>query len=129
MQYLVRLISSEQHHISRDELMRRIRETGSDRYDPNKDQIFPDFYGKYDVDFFAMPCEGDNLDNVISQMAQEFPAKTMGDRGESVHPDIAIVYDATQCEMIKNVYDELETSDCYSFRHDPKHALVEVRAL
>ena len=50
---LIRLISSKDHDISRDELVEIIRRTGTDRYDADRKHIFYDHYGKHDFDFFA----------------------------------------------------------------------------
>ena len=125
----MRLVSSKDHGMSRDELIKTIESTGSDRYDNARPQQFNDFYDKHDVHFFAELVTADSLERELSRMVREFPAKTKGDRGRAVIPDIAIIYDADKCEMITNVYDELDTSDCYRFSGKPIDALKEVRAL
>jgi len=127
--YLIRLISSEDHSISRDKLIDLIKKTGTDRYDPQREQIFNHFYGKHDVHFFADRTDEENYEGTLQENIKKLPSRTKGDRGKAVTPDIAIVYDASKCEMIMNVYDDHETSDCYRFIGNPKDALIEVRKI
>lgn len=124
---LMRVISSADHDISQDKLVQIVKDTGIDRYNSARKQQFDHFYGKHRVDFFAEPVSEENLETELQRMIREFPGKTIGDRGRAVAPDVAIIYDADRCEMIYNVYDELETSDCYRFIGSPKDALIEVR--
>lgn len=126
-QYLVRLIASSEHEIPRSQLVETIRKTGKDYYDPKRSQLFSDYYGKYQVDFFAERAEAVKLETKIAEMRSTFPDKSLGDRGRSVNPDIAVIYDASKCEMIKHVYPGSADSDCYRFIGEPKDALVEVR--
>lgn len=129
LKYLIRLVSSVDHNMTRDELVKIIKKTGTDRYDPDRKQIFDHFYGKHDVHFFAEKTGKDDYDLVLKEMIEKFPGRTKGDRGVAVIPDIAIIYDATKCRMIMNVYDDHETSDCFQFINTPKEALIEVRKL
>lgn len=127
--YLLRLLSSEDHNVTTDELIARIKEIGTDRYDPERKQIFDHYYGKHDVHFFAEKTKNDDIEPVLKEMIQKFPIRTKGDRNKAIIPDIAIIYDASKCEMIMNVYDDHETSDCFRFKTSPKEALIEVRKL
>ncbi|MCA9309540.1 hypothetical protein KC973_04115 [Candidatus Saccharibacteria bacterium] len=129
LKYLIRLISSEDHDISRDELVELIKETGTDRYDPDRKQVFDHFYGKHNVHFFAEKTDSDDYESLLQESITRLPERTKGDRGKAVFPDIAIVYDAAKCEMIMNVYDDHEASDCFRFKGNPRDALVEVRKL
>lgn len=128
-QYIVRLVSSEDHDLSRKELSKIIRETGRDRYDEKRKQMFDDFYGKHQVDFFGTIVEATDLDKQIKHMQQAFGGKTLGDRGKHVTPDIAIIYNANGCNMIQHVYEDRLTSDCFQFVGSAKNALEEVREL
>lgn len=127
--YLIRVLSSKDHDMSQDELITLIKKTGTDRYNPERKQIFNDFYGKHDVHFFADRTADEDYEDKLTEVIRLFPKRTKGDRNVAVIPDIAIIYDASKCEMIMNVYDDHETSDCFRFKSIPKDALIEVRKL
>lgn len=127
--YLLRLVSSDDHNCSAGELVELVKTHGTDRYKTDKKQIFDDFYAQHSVDFFAERVGESSLENALTRMAKDFPQKTLGDRAQAIHPDVAIVYDASKCKMIKNVYDGNEESDCYQFVTTPLDALIEVRTL
>lgn len=126
---LIRLISSNDHNISRDELVKIIKDTGTDRYDANRQHIFYDFYGKHDFDFFAEKSTTKNLEQDIEESVKLFPTRTKGDRGYEVHPDIIIIYDADKCDEIDGVYDYKSGSDCFKCKVSPLDALLEVRSI
>lgn len=128
-QYIIRLISSADHNIPKAKLLQIIKETGRDRYDEGRKQLFDDFYANHGVDFFGTAVSGDQLDAQIARLAQEFAQKTANDRSRAIVPDIAIVYDAKHCQMITDVYDDNTESDCYRFVGDPTDALHEVREI
>ncbi len=128
-QYIVRLISSEDHDMPKQELIKQIRETGRDRYDVNRKPIFDDFYGKYKVDFFGTLVEATDLNKSISKMKNEFAEKTHGDRDRKITPDIALIYKADRCRMVQRVYEDQLASDCFQFLGNPKEALEEVREI
>lgn len=127
--YLIRVLSSKQHNMSADELIEVIKTTGTDRYDQNRKQIFDHFYGKHDVHFFAEKATEADFEEKLKETIERFPERTKGDRGVAVVPDIVIIYDASKCKMIMDVYDDHKTSDCYQFMTNPKAALIEVRAI
>ncbi|MCL0138145.1 hypothetical protein M2T37_28090, partial [Klebsiella pneumoniae] len=60
--YLLRVISSSDHDLSKDQLIDLIQKTGSDRYDKTRKQMFDGFYSQYNVDFFAVSADESNLD-------------------------------------------------------------------
>ncbi len=115
--------------MSRDALVSLIWGTGTDRYDKNRKQMFDDFYGKHNLDFFGTETNSQKLEDYINEQVSKFPERTFGDRGARVIPDIVVLYQADKCEMIKNVYDYQEHSDCYRFLTSPKDALYEVREI
>lgn len=115
--------------MSKDDLVARIKETGTDRYDKSRKQMFDDFYRKHELDFFGSEVDALKLEDFVQEQAGKFPERTFGDRGVRVKPDIAILYAADKCKMIKNVYDYQEHSDCYQFLTNAKDALYEVRVL
>lgn len=128
-QYIVRLISSGDHDISKQQLIKQIKKTGRDRYDTNRKQIFDDFYAKHNVDFFGTLVGVSDLNKSINKLKREFSTKTLGDREKQIQPDIAIVYRAEKCRMVQHVYGGRPTSDCYQFIADPRETLVEVREI
>jgi hypothetical protein len=112
--------------MSRGDLISMIQEIGTDRYDVNRKQIFDAFYQHHHIDFFGTVVTDDQIDAKIPELKKEFVAKTEGDRAEAVTPDIAIIYDADQCEMVENVYEGVKESDCFRFKVSAKDALKEV---
>ncbi len=128
-QYIVRLISSRDHDISNQEILAHIKKVGKDRYDPERKQIFDDFYGKHNLDFFGTIVEAAELEDYLAKMKKDFGNKTMGDRNKRVVPDIALIYKANHCQMIQHVYEDRLTSDCFHFIGDAKDALEEVREI
>ena len=126
---LIRLISSQDHDISRDELIEIIKNTGTDRYDADRQHIFYDHYGKHDFDFFAGSSTTDSLEADIKEAVELFPSRTKGDRGYEVHPDIVVIYDGDKCTELDGVYDYNSGSDCYKCKVSPLDALLEVRLI
>ena len=126
---LIRLISSKDHDISRDELVEIIRRTGTDRYDADRKHIFYDHYGKHDFDFFAEKSSTKTLEKDIKEAVKLLPSRTKGDRGYEVNPDIVIIYDGDKCIELDGVYDYKSGSDCYKCKISPLDALIEVRTI
>jgi hypothetical protein len=126
---LIRLISSQDHDISRDELIKIIQETGTDRYNSDRKHIFHDHYGKHDFDFFAGASTADSLEKDLEEAVKLLPSRTKGDRGYEVVPDIAIIYDGNKCIELDGIYDYKSGSDCYKCKVSPLDALLEVRPL
>lgn len=126
---LIRLISSNDHNISRDELVEIIRSTGTDKYDKNRKHVFYNFYGKHDFDFFAGKSSVKTLEKDIEEAVKLLPSRTKGDRGYEVNPDIIIIYDSSKCNELDGVYDYKSGSDCFKFISNPLDALIEVRVL
>ena len=126
---LIRLISSQDHDISRDELVKIILTTGTDRYNPDRKHIFYSHYGKHDFDFFAGASTVDSLEKDLEEAVRLLPSRTKGDRGYEVVPDIAVIYDGDRCIELDGVYDYKSGSDCYKCKISPLDALLEVRPL
>ena len=126
---LIRLISSKDHDIPRDELIETIRKIGTDRYDPKRKHVFYDYYGKHDFDFFAQKSTTETLEADIKEAVSLLPERTKGDRGYAVIPDIVIIYDGEKCIELDGVYDYKSGSDCYKCKTSPLDALLEVRGL
>ncbi len=126
---LIRLISSKDHDISRDELVEMINGTGTDIYDPERKHIFHDFYGKHDFDFFAGKSSIETLESDIEEAVRLLPSRTKGDRGYEVKPDIVIIYDGDKCTELDGIYDYKSGSDCFKCKISPLDALLEVRII
>lgn len=126
---LIRLISSKDHDITRDNLIEIIKNTGTDRYDQKRQHIFYDHYGKHDFDFFAGQSSTETLEDDIIEAVRLLPSRTKGDRGYEVNPDIVIINDGDKCTELDGVYDYKSGSDCFKCKISPLDALIEVRAL
>jgi hypothetical protein len=126
---LIRLISSKDHNISHDELIEKIKNTGTDWYDPKRKHLFHDFYGRHDFDFFAQKSIIETLEADIQEAVKLFPDRTKGDRRYAVVPDIVIIYDGEKCAELDGVYDYKSGSDCFKCKTSPKDVLLEVRVI
>lgn len=126
---IVRLISSKDHAMNKEELLKTIRQTGTDRYDTKRKPIFDGFYSQHKIDFFGTVVERDKLDSAVSKLKVEFATKTKADRGRSVQPDIMLIYKTQECEMVPNVYADVAESDCFCFKSTPLKALEEVKEI
>lgn len=90
---------------SLEELTALIRETGTDRYDPDRKGVHQDFYAGYPIDLFATPCfvaggvlqsRNDPGVSVTGQMIADFYHGALADRGYSVRLDLLLIYDREQ---------------------------------
>ncbi len=115
---LVRCLSSKEHaKYSLEELVQLIAQTGTDRYDPHRKMMFHEFYEAHAPDLFADLVEVSEESPIIGPLFQDFFEKTKGDRQEGVRADIVLLYDPDKLEMISNVYENQEQSDCFRFKH------------
>lgn len=123
---LIRLISSQDHHLTRNQLVAILQKTGSDRYDSARKTVAHDYYKNYQFDFFAEQSHVETLEDDIKKAIKLFPSRTKGDRRDETHPDIAFIYDRDKYEEFDGVYDYTSGNDCYQCKTSGLDALVEV---
>ena len=112
---LVRCISSADHpQLGREQLIDRIIEMGTDRYDPTRLQVGHEFYGKWTIDFFATEARP-GQDSVFQEILNDFAVGAVEDRGHSVEIDLVLIYDRDLCEMVAGIYESEHTSDAFIF--------------
>lgn len=119
---LVRCISSADHpELGREELIDRIIETGTDRYDSTRRQVADEFYGKWTIDFFATEV-WPGRDSVFSNILSDFAVGAIEDRGHSVEIDLILIYDPDLCEMVAGIYEGEHISDAFVFASPARKA-------
>ncbi len=92
---------------SLDDLAAKIREIGTDKYDPQRKGVHEDYYYPFTCDLWAGPClvshglhapevEGPS---VMGDLVDHFYGGTLADRGYSIRIDLLLVYDLDQLEV------------------------------
>ena len=119
---LVRCISSADHpQLEKEQLIERITETGTDRYDSTRLQVGHEFYGKWTIDFFATEV-WPGRDSVFPEILKDFAVGAVEDRGHSVEIDLVLIYDPDLCEMVAGIYEGEHTSDAFVFASPARKA-------
>jgi hypothetical protein len=98
--------------LSLDELVSRILECGTDKYDPKRKSIFHEYYQGINIDLHVSACvvsqgvlrslrgSWQQLSSVMAEVVELFYSGTLVDRGYSVRLDVITVYDLNQLEEI-----------------------------
>jgi len=105
--YLVRAISIDEHiGITIDQLIRKIVELGTDKYDPNRKPVAHDDFLAYDYDIQAgsfeikdkriVPDAENECDTLFGTTIYNFYVNTPFDRGCAVRIDLLLFYDPKQ---------------------------------
>ena len=111
--YIVRAIGKEDHpELTLDQLVEKILETGTDKYDPNRKSVCHDQFSVYDYDIQAGTFEIKNtklvnypgeLPGLFAETIYNFYEHTPFDRGYAVRIDLLLIYDLGQLELAKKV--------------------------
>jgi len=146
--YVYRAIGANNHpNLSMDQLVEKIIELGTDRYDPDRKEVCFEEFCMYDHDmqagFFRIINSKLTLDDsyeypsLFGDTIKKFYENVLLDRGYRVRIDLLLIYDASKLEKAGKINREAEDSrpeleDClYKFK-DPKNkkdalvALVKV---
>ena len=120
---VLRAISSADHELQKDELVRRIEQTGTDRYDPERaGDRYENIGGKH-IDFFGQTRTirlGKRLSLALLQGFHVYGAQLHG--RPSPKMDIWLVYARSKVTAVPHYYEGRSTSkrDGYAFK-DPAH--------
>lgn len=111
--YMVRAIGKDDHpNLTLDQLVERILETGTDKYDPERKSVCHDQFSVYDYDIQAGTFEIKNskivsypgeLPGLFAETVYNFYEHTPFDRGYAVRIDLLLIYDLSQFELAKRV--------------------------
>lgn len=143
--YIYRAIGGDDHKdMAIDELISKITELGTDKYDLERKEVCHDEFSRYDHDIQAGSFSVNNgkliLDDsyehssLFGDTAKKFYENVLLDRGYRVRIDLLVIYDANKLEKAKKIDPEAESArpeleDClYKFK-DPdnkKDALVGI---
>ncbi len=136
--YIVRAIGSQDHpKLSVNELIKKIKKLGTDKYDSKRKEVCHDEFSMYNHDMHAGKILIKNSKLVIPKsykyktefgdFVYHFYEHTPIDRGYSVRIDIFLIYDAKKLERAKKIKNKnprwarKQTERClYKFK-DPKN--------
>ncbi|MAF36003.1 hypothetical protein CL622_02695 [archaeon] len=102
----IRAVGSQDHTFSHDEVIQRIKNTGTDRYDTTKKSFWENdkVYLKKGIDMFACLQEITKDFHFMHEVIKDFYESAPGDRGFTVHVNILLLYDASKLKMIPIKY-------------------------
>lgn len=142
--YVYRAIGLDDHpELALDEFVEIVKESGTDKYDPERKEVCFDEFCMYDHDMQA-GCfeikdgeiieEGLEYPTMFGDTVKKFHENVLLDRGHRVRIDVLLMYDLNKMEKAKKIDESAESSrpelvDClYKFK-DPenkKDALVGI---
>jgi hypothetical protein len=110
--YIVRAIGSSDHpQLTREELIEKITELGTDKYDPNRTAVANEDFQDYDYDIQAGTFEikdgkivedqENECKTLFGTTIYNFYKNAPFDRGHSVRIDILLIYDPSKLEFAK----------------------------
>lgn len=101
---VIRGVASSEHDISTDELIEKIKQIGTDRYDPERTgDRYENVQGK-PIDLFGFPATISNGRGVGSDLIYGFYHSAIGVHGRAMRIDVVIVYDATKLAEVPHQY-------------------------
>lgn len=119
---LVRCISSADHpELRREDLVKLIIETGTGRYDSARLPVGHEFYGQWNIDFFATEVQS-GRGAVFAEILKDFAVGAVEDRGHAVEIDLVLIYDRDLCEMVSGIYAGEHASDAFVFTSPERKA-------
>ncbi len=144
-EYIYRSIGKDDHpNLTLDELVSKILELGTDKYDPSRAEICAEDFKMFDHDIHAGSFKIKNskivlnksytLPTLFGDTIRDFYEKTLLDRGYPVRIDILIIYDANKLERAEKIDPNApdgrpETTNClYKFKdkENKRDALVGI---
>ncbi|MFC1609292.1 hypothetical protein ACFL2R_03785 [Patescibacteria group bacterium] len=142
--YIYRAIGIDDHpEFSLDDFVEIVKESGTDKYDPERKEVCFDEFCMYDHDMQAgcfeimdgrIDEEGLEYPTMFGDTVKKFYENVLLDRGHRVRIDALLLYDSSNLEKAKKIDESVESprpelADClYKFK-DPenkKDALVGI---
>ena len=119
----IRALGSQDHTLSKENLVKRIMEEGTDKYDPNKQSFWHgwDVYKNKGIDLFACFKKVTRDFHFMHEVVGDFYEGALADRGYSVRVDLLLFYDPNKLEMIPIKYAEDDIGeDAWKFKFPEK---------
>ena len=116
---VVRGVASSAHEISAYELIEIIRETGTDRYDRNREGDRYDNVDNKQIDFFAFRRKVTPKTQLFRDIAWGFYHSAKAVHGRPERIDIVIIYDSSAVKFVLHRYEGREKAkrDGFVFRN------------
>jgi hypothetical protein len=111
---VIRCLSTVDHDLGLDELVEKIKETGTDKYDQAREGVGY-FEGKQ-IDFFGLPADLSRDKPIMEEFIDDFYESAFQDRGKRMRIDLVLVYDKSKLEMVEHLYEGHAESDGFIFK-------------
>lgn len=116
---IVRGVASSEHpEKTKDELIRIIKQTGTDRYDAERTgDRYENVEGKH-IDFFGVPAIISPTSSVFETIVYGFYHSAIGIHGKPQRIDIVTIYDAEKVEQVVHRYEGCDDikNDGFAFK-------------
>src|SRR3989338_4155747 len=127
----IRALGSQDHKLSKEELVQKIIEQGTDKYDSNKKGFWHDWeaYKDKGIDLFACYKEVTTKFRFMHEVVSDFYEGALVDRGYSVRVDMLLFYNPDLLEMIPIKYAENDIGEDawrFSFPEQKRKTLLGV---
>ena len=127
----IRALGSQDHQLSKDELIERIIKSGTDKYDLQRKSFWHEWnvYKDKRIDLFACFKEITEDFHFMHEVISDFYEGALADRGYAVYVDILLLYDPERLEMIPIQYAEDDIGEDawrFKFPQQKKEALLAV---
>ena len=127
----IRALGSQDHSLAKGELIQRILESGTDKYDSQKKSFWHEWeiYKDKGIDLFACFKEITTNFQFMHEVIGDFYEGALADRGYSIRVDILLFYDPNKLQMIPIKYAEKDIgADAWKFRNPKrkKEALLGI---
>ena len=122
-QVAIRCLGSSEHPKKTvDEMIKIIKKTGTDRYDPKRKGDRYENIENKQIDFFALDFKINKNSKIMEQFVEPFYYWPLIDRGKPVRIDIVIIYDPKKVNEVVHHYKGRKEakSDGYVFK-EPKN--------
>lgn len=127
----IRALGTQDHKLSTDALIEKIKEAGTDKYDLTRTSFWEewDVYKGKGIDLFACFKEITADFKFMHEVVGDFYEGAQADRGYSVKVDLLLFYDAEKLEMvpIKYAQDDIgEDAWKFKFPENKQDALTAI---
>ncbi len=127
----IRALGSQDHKLSKEDLIRKIIEQGTDKYEKDKRSFWHewDVYKDKGIDLFACFKKITRDFHFMDEVIGDFYEGALADRGHSVRVDILLFYDPQKLEMIPIKYAEKDIGEDawkFKFPEQKREALVGI---
>lgn len=128
-QVVIRCISLIDHQpLSLDALASKVKQDGTDKYNPAIPGIGYQVAKDKVIDFFGLPADLASKEQIMARFVHDFYYSALKDRGSSLRIDLVLVYDKNKIAMVENLYEGYAKSDGWTFKDptDKSDALIGI---